>query len=936
MSYVDAYYNKDKDIVQVVERIKGKRIYNDYPAWRTFYIKDPHGDHVSIHGDKVRQIKCKRLKDLHKERRINTGKAFYESDMKPEVKCLSEHYNGMDSPTLNIAFFDIETDFDKDRGFADPSDPFMPITAITVHLQWLDLLVTLVIPPKAMRTGEGLVEAQRICDQFPNTELYLNEGDMLNDFMDVIEDADVLTGWNSEGYDIPYTVNRITKILSKSHTRKLCLWDLYPQKRKVMKYGKEQETFDLFGRIHLDYLELYRKYTYHEMHSYALDTIGQHEVGERKVIYEGTLDQLYNNDFFKFIEYNRQDTALLDKIDKKLRFIELANEIAHDNTVNIKTTMGAVAVTEQAIINEAHRRDMVVPDRQRRAWSDDDVEDYTDEELQELEMQKAAGAFVATPKAGLQRWVAGVDINSLYPSVIRAMNMSPETIVGQLRPDFTDALIGGRITEGRKTGAKTFGASNAWEDTFSSEEFRLMNERDKASVLTLVLEDNPFEELKTCKELTGAEAYDLIFNSELNWTITANGTIFNQDVQGIIPSLLERWYAERQVMQQKKKEAIKDGDAVAIAHWDKRQLVKKINLNSLYGALLNQGCRFYDKRIGQSTTLSGRCITRHMGAKTNQVIVGDYDYKGPAVIYGDTDSIYYSMYPVYKEEIDNGSIEWNKDKVLELYDEVANQVNTSFPEFMKTFFNVPRKEGEIIVAGRENCATNAIFIKKKRYALLIYDDDGVRRDIDGSPGKIKAMGLDLKRSDTPKYMQNFLSEVLLSILTDGTREHVISMIKVFKKEFRTKPGWEKGAQTRVNNLTSYKNKVNKAKKALGREIDISSAQAKKDKVHLPGHVSAALNWNMLRELNQDKYAVEIVDGMKCIICKLKPNTFKLKSVAYPVDASKIPQWFQDLPFDHELMEQTIVDKKLENLMGVLDWDLSDANASETFDNLFDL
>jgi DNA polymerase elongation subunit (family B) len=671
------------------------------------------------------------------------------------------------------------------------------------------------------------------------------------------------------------------------------------------------------------------------MHSYALDTIGDHEVGEKKVAYDGTLDQLYNNDFYKFVEYNRQDVALLDKIDKKLRFIELANEIAHDNTVNIKTTMGAVAVTEQAIINEAHRRGMVVPDRKSRTWSDDDV-DYTDEELYEIELQKAAGAYVAVPKAGLQRWVAGIDINSLYPSVIRAMNMSPETIAGQLRPDITEKMIGDRIKEGRKTGAKTYGAAQAWDETFSSEEFRLVNEKNKASNITLVLEDSPFEELKTTQELSGAEAYDLIFNSDLNWTLTANGTIFKQDIQGIIPSLLERWYAERQVMQKKKKEAIKRNDTDEISHWDKRQLVKKINLNSLYGALLNQGCRFYDKRIGQSTTLTGRCITRHMGAKCNEVIVGKYDYKGPAVIYGDTDSIYYSMYPVYKQEIDDGTIEWDKDKVLTLYDEVTNQVNVSFPEFMKTFFNVPRKEGEIIVAGRENCSTMGIFIKKKRYALLMYDDDGVRRDVDGSPGKVKVMGIDIKRSDTPSYMQNFLSEVLLKVLTDGTREEVIEMVKEFKKEFRTKPGWEKGSQTRVNNLTSYKNRVSAAKKALTRDMNMGGDKSKRDKVHLPGHVAAALNWNMLRELNQDRYAVEIVDGMKCIICKLKPNTFKLKSVAYPVDATKIPQWFQDLPFDHELMEQTIVDKKLENLIGVLDWDMSDANASETFDNLFDL
>ena len=931
MSYVDAYYNKDKDIVQVVERVNGKRVYNDFPAWRTFYVKDPRGDFTSIHGDKVRQVKCKRLKDLHKERRINSGKAFYESDIKPEVRCLSENYNGVDSPNLNIAFFDIETDFDANKGFADPSDPFMPITAITVHLQWLDLLVTLAIPPKHMREGEGLEEAQRICSQFENTELYLSEADMLNDFMSVIEDADVLTGWNSEGYDIPYTINRIIKVLSKSHTRKMCLWDLYPSKRKVVKYGKESDTFDLSGRIHLDYLELYRKYTYHEMHSYSLDTIGEYEVGETKTPYEGTLDQLYNNDFYKFVEYNRQDVALLDKIDKKLRFIELANEIAHDNTVNIKTTMGAVAVTEQAIINEAHRRGMVVPDRKRTDWKNDDDEfEPTDADLEEAEKQKAAGAFVAQPKKGIQRWVAGIDINSLYPSVIRAMNMSPETIAGQLKPTLTEEMIGSRISEGRKTGAKTFGAAQAWEDTFSAEEFRLVNEQDKAIPITLVLEDAAFTE----EVLTGAELFNLIFSSELDWSVSANGTIFRQDVQGIIPSLLERWYAERQEMQQKKKEAIEAGDQAQIAFWDKRQLVKKINLNSLYGAILNPGCRFYDKRIGQSTTLTGRCITRHMGAKTNEVIVGEYDYKGPSIIYGDTDSIYYSMYPVYKQEIDDGSIEWNKDKVLELYDEVANQVNESFPDFMKMFFNVPRKQGEIILAGRENCATMGIFIKKKRYAMLIYDDDGVRRDVDGKPGKVKAMGLDLKRSDTPDYMQDFLGEVLLKILTDGTEEEVIQMVKTFKKEFRARAGWEKGTPKRVNNLTMYRNKVEKLRKQTGRDIVLDD-DTKKDKVHLPGHVSAALNWNMLRELYQDKYSIEIVDGMKTIVCKLKPNALKLKSVAYPIDENKIPQWFQELAFDHDLMEQTIVDKKLDNLIGVLKWDLSDANASETFENLFE-
>ena len=931
MSYVDAYYNKDKDIVQVVERINGKRIYQDYPAWRTFYVRDDRGSHTSIHGEKVRQVKVKRLKDMHKELRINSDKKIYESDIKPEVRCLAENYLGKDSPELNVAFFDIEVDFDADRGFAPPEDPFMPITAITVHLQWLDQLVTFVIPPENMRDGEGLEEAQRLCDKFENTFLYLSEADMLNDFLALIEDADVLSGWNSEGFDIPYTVNRIIRILSKSHLRKLCLWDLMPKSKMIVKYGREQQSYVLSGRIHLDYLELYRKYTYHEMHSYSLDAIGEYEVGEKKIAYEGTLDQLYNQDFYKFIEYNRQDVALLDQLDKKLRFIDLANEIAHDNTVNIQTTMGAVAVTEQAIINEAHRRGMVVPDRKRRSWDTED-EDYepTLEEEAEAEAQKAAGAFVADPQKGIQRWVAGIDINSLYPSIIRALNMSPETITAQLRQDYTTEMISSRIQKGRGGKNKGFGAAQAWEDTFCTEEFRFMNEKDKTHMMHLDMEN---EEVH---QVSGAEAYDLVYNSGLPWAMSANGTVFKQDVQGIIPSLLERWYAERKVLQKNMRDVRENGGTnEEIAFWDKRQLVKKINLNSLYGAILNQGCRFYDKRIGQSTTLSGRCITRHMGAKTNEVIDGTYDYKGKSVIYGDTDSIYYSMYPSYQKEIDSGEIKWDKEIALTMYDEIADQVNASFPDFMKEFFNCPRKQGEIIAAGRENLATMAIFIKKKRYAMLIYDDDGVRRDVDGKPGKVKAMGLDLKRSDTPDYMQKFLSECLLTVLTDGTQDDLVEMVKEFKKEFREKPGWEKGTPKRVNNLTKFKNDVAKYKKAQNADFKLTSSEDKLQKPRLPGHVSAALNWNTLREMNSDKYSVEITDGMKTIVCKLKDNPMKITSVAYPIDESRIPQWFQELPFDHDLMETAIIDKKIDNLIGVLKWDLSAASTSETFDNLFD-
>jgi DNA polymerase elongation subunit (family B) len=190
------------------------------------------------------------------------------------------------------------------------------------------------------------------------------------------------------------------------------------------------------------------------------------------------------------------------------------------------------------------------------------------------------------------------------------------------------------------------------------------------------------------------------------------------DRKGIIPGLLERWYAERRDMQAKKKEA---RDKKEEAFWDKRQLVKKINLNSLYGAILNPGCRFFDHRIGQSTTLTGRAIARHMDAHINECITGKYDHVGDAIIYGDTDSCYFSAWPVLRSEVESGRMEWSKETCIALYDSIAEQVNQSIPAYMEQAFHCPRGAGELIKAGRELVADRSLFITKKRYAVNIID-----------------------------------------------------------------------------------------------------------------------------------------------------------------------------------------------------------------------
>ena len=887
MSYVDAWFDRENDVIKVVERNKkNEREFRDIPVKHTFYVKDPKGKFQSIYGDPVSRIVCKSTKELRKEQAINSGRQVFESDINPIFVTLSEHYLNQDPPKLNVAFFDIEVDFDPERGYASPDDAFMPITAIAVYLQWMETMVCLAVPPK----GVKMDEAEKMVEGLGNVMLFDNEADLLKTFLDLIQDADVLSGWNSEGFDIPYTVNRVTKALSKDDTRKFCLFNQFPKRREYEKYGRQAVTYDFIGRVHLDSLELYRKYTYEERHTYRLDAIAEYELGKRKTQYEGTLDQLYNNDFRTFVEYNINDCKLLDDLDKKLKFMDLANTLAHECTVLLQTTMGAVAVTEQAIINESHRRGFQVPNRPK---------------MDEREDNAAAGAYVAYPKEGIHDWIGSLDINSLYPSAIRALNMGPETIIGQLRQTMTKEFIDTQMAKN-----KSFAAS--WEGIFGSLEYTAVMNKEIGTEITVDWEGGDSD------VLSAAEVYRLIFESNQPWVLSANGTIFTYEKEGIIPGLLKRWYAERKEMQAKLKEAINAGNKIEEEYWDKRQLVKKINLNSLYGAILNPGCRFFDKRIGQSTTLTGRQIAKHMASRVNEIIADDYNHVGKAIIYGDTDSCYFSAYSVLKKEIDKGLIPWTKESVIQLYDQIASEVNATFPQFMLDAFHCPKTRGEVIKAGREIVASKSLFITKKRYAVLYYDKEGKRTDIDDKPGKIKAMGLDLKRSDTPEFIQNFLSDVLEMVLTGKTEQQVLDFISEFRLKFKSRPGWEKGSPKRANNITDYQAK-----------------EAKAGKANMPGHVRASINWNTLKRMMGDKYSMAVTDGAKVIVCKLKQNPMGFTSVAYPVDELRLPQWFKDMPFDHAEMEQTIIDNKLDNLIGVLKWDITSTEEKNTFNSLFE-
>lgn len=531
--YVDALFKRggNEEVIRVVERVDGVRVYREFAPDYHFYISDPRGTHKTIYGNYVKRITPKSFAEKQKlVKTMSSNVVKWESDVDPVFRCLEQNYRGAESPNLHIAFFDIETSYDRVTGWSDPSVAANYITSVSIYLQWIDEMVCFALPPDTLTWDEANLIAQRVADTESSTVvLFKAEAEMLSAFMDVVEDADILSGWNSEAFDIPYIVNRIRRVMGKHEASRLCLWNQTPKSRTFDRGGKEQVTYDLVGRNHADYLQLYQKYTYEEKQSYALDSIAEAELGERKVQYDGTLDELYHDDFEKFLEYNIQDTRLLDKLDKQLKYIDTANRLAHENCVLLQTAMGAVAVTDQAVLMEAHSHGLVCPDKKRDREEDG----------------KAAGGWVATPKKGLHQWIGSVDLNSLYPSTLRALNMSPETIVGQVRLTTTNDELDAYVAKG---GKHTF--AGWWNDRYNVLEMESFFEQDIGAMLTLDMENGD------SFQVSARELHDLVFAENSNWCISANGTLFRTDFDGVIPMLLTRWYAERKQLQARSTEML--------------------------------------------------------------------------------------------------------------------------------------------------------------------------------------------------------------------------------------------------------------------------------------------------------------------------------------------------------------------------------------------
>jgi len=881
-NFVGAQYSSYSQEVLVWERDSDHpehgRMLKRYKAPYYFYVPDEDGEYESMYGMKLKLLTFEDKEAFESALQRFATRQKHESDISPVDKILMSNYYNVDAPQLHYTLLDIEVDYDSEIGFSSPENPYAPINAITLYHQWKKEYVTFAVPPPSWKNKDW----DKLLDKtLPSkVTLFESEAELLKATLMSIDDSDVISGWNSDFFDMPYLVKRVEMVLGKDAARMWCFKGApAPRFEEVERFNEKRITVRLYGRTHLDFLQLFKKFAFGGRSSYSLKAISEEELPDLpKLEYEGTLETLYFDDFNFFLRYNIRDTEILDKLDAKFKYIELANEITHANTVTLDGALGSVRLIDTGIVNYCHHElKLRVPDRNTKVGP------------------TIEGALVLNPKVGMHQWIGSVDINSLYPSTMRSLNISPEKIIGQFTQNTGIMQIDGE--------ADWIGISN--KDNLKH---------------VLYFEDG------TYAEHTGAEWYEIL--KAKKWAISAFGTVFDQgNGQGVIPGLLTSWYAERKSLQKLKLDWDNKADKCEpgseeykkckymVEYYDKKQMVKKLLLNSLYGAVINEYDRFFDPRMGASTTATGRKITGHMISKISELLTGEYaqvvktvtiDKDGEpenvytcdskAAIYSDTDSCYFNTFAD------------NKEEAILVADTVGDQVNDSFIPFMQEKFLCQPTYDVLIKAGREVVADRGIFQAKKKYILRVVNLDG--KDVKpGSAKALKVMGGEIKKSDTPKVIQQFLKETTLKILDGATYSEIETFVNNERKKFKTTTDLMSiGIPKGCNKLEMYYDEFVRYEKPGIK------------KVRLPGHVRSAINFNEhLKEVG-DKVIQPIKSGNKIKVFYLKPNDMQYTSIAVPVDLEALPSWFkEDFAIDIKKTEEKLIDLKLESIFGPMGW-----------------
>jgi len=565
---------------------------------------------------------------------------------------INEEYPQRDFDVNQLTVFNFDIETKSDEGFPNIAEADKDILSIAVRCKNQSYIL-------------GLDEYKPSGD-----DIYIkcsSETDLLLKFIElwVRCNPDIITGWNIEMFDIPYTVNRIRRRVGKEAADRLSPWGMVrdrhiPTAASRANNDDTPNAKDIIGVTVLDYMNLYKKFTYSQQESYALDYIGEAELGEKKLDYSeyGTLNELYKQDYQKFLDYNIKDVVLVERLDDKMKLIEQACTIAYDAGVNLVDSLTSVRMWDVIIHNYLYAKNIIVPPKEQ-----------VDKDFQ------VEGAYVKDPQTGLHNWVVSFDLNSLYPHLIMQYNISPETYVRDIgqRPT-ADEIIGG---------------------LYNNENIRKYMDDHNVTVCG--------SGAMYTKDFQGflPKLMETMYNDRVKWK----------------SRMIE---ARKQYEKQPSREL-----EYEIAKCNNMQMAKKIQLNSAYGALGNQYFRFFDTKYAESITLSGQLSIKWMETHLNKFLNAKLQTEAvDYVLAVDTDSLYVTL----DELVNQSGIDTTENsKVVDFLDRVATEVLEPFIDksYSQLADYVNAYEQKMVMK-REAIARNGVWTGKKHYILDVYDNEGVR------------------------------------------------------------------------------------------------------------------------------------------------------------------------------------------------------------------
>ena len=721
--YTNIGYDKKNNIMHVWDDELG---HQKFPFQPYAYLPDSEGDCQSLDGVRLTQVAGN-----HKD-----NPKAYESDINEEIRTLIDLYYESDTPSKGHRelFFDIESERDE-NGYSTPIDARLRITSIAYYDKAGDDRRVLVLDEEKRIDSKGFKT-----DEY-EVEIFRSEADMLTRFINAFAaiQPTIITGWNTDNYDIPYLINRCKNVLGAQSIKKL-------SPSGIVDWNKNREKYKIFGVSSLDYLTLYKKFTYTELPNYRLDTVAKFELGKGKVEYDGDLNELFATDIHKFVEYNMVDVNLVYELDEKTQLLNLARTICHKGHVSYEDVYYASKYLDGAAIVDLKRNGLVAPNKAFR---------FVEEES---ESDALAGAYVMAPVPGLYKWIYDLDLTSLYPSIIMTLNISPETKVAVIKNWDQECLL----------------KSDPQEVTLQNGTY--------IQDIKQWLQDNEY-------------------------TVASNGAVYQTAKRGFLPTILEKWFDERVTYKDKRDEY--EVGSEDYKFYDALQLTQKVLLNSFYGVLGLKTFRFHDldnagaiTAVGQSIIkFSAKVINNHYAKEVGQDhFINATGGKAEFAFYTDTDSTFVSSLPLIQKrfpDYDETNEQFMIDQTNAIASEVQKLVNGMYDRYSVVFHNTEKHRFQI---KQEYVAKSGLWIAKKRYTQWVIFKEGKPTD------KMDIKGLDVVRSSFPTNFKMIMKETLWYILKENSKVATTDMIFNFKTDMKKAPVVDVMKNSGVKEISKYTKK----------------------------------------------------------------------------------------------------------------------------------